>query len=414
MKQGSLGINGLGRIAKLSIWQHVGRKSFSEIVVNIGRAVGTGLEDVARFIEKDSTYGTLHNYIHGYKAGRVIENLDEKSGSMSIDGIRVTILREVRNPKDIPWKSYGVDVVVESTGRFLDPTLPPDAPGGSVRGHLAAGARKVVVSAPFKVKDKTAPWPEDAITTVMGVNEKDYDPAKHDIVSNASCTTNCLAHMIKPLLDHFGVQRILTASMATIHAVTGSQLVLDRAPKAGVTDLRRNRSIFNNILLTTTGAARALAMVIPEMKKIGFIAESVRVPINTGSLIILVLDIQDAADEDPTNRDLINQIYKDAAKRDKKGYLLFSDEQNVSMDIVGHPLATAIIEGHETQTQTATISFDLTQLKGYTEEVGRCLATTTIDIPVSKVVAYGWYDNEMSGYTHMFTERTVTMAAMLQ
>lgn len=414
MKQGSLGINGLGRIAKLSIWQHVGRRSFSEIVVNIGRPVGTSLEDVARFIEKDSTYGTLHNYIHGYKAGRAIENLDEKSGSMLIDGIKVTILREVRNPKDIPWKSYGVDVVVESTGKFLDPTVPPDAPGGSVRGHLAAGARKVIVSAPFKVKDKSAPWPEDAITTVMGVNEGDYDPAKHHIVSNASCTTNCLAHMIKPLLDHFGVQRILTASMATIHAVTGSQLVLDRAPKAGVTDLRRNRSIFNNIILTTTGAARALAMVIPEMKKIGFIAESVRVPINTGSLIILVLDIQDAADEDPTNRDLINQIYQDAAKRDKKGYLLFSDEQNVSMDIVGHPLATAVIEGHETQTHTATISFDLTQLKGYTDEVGACLATTTIDIPVSKVVVYGWYDNEMSGYTHMFAEGTVSMASMLQ
>ena len=248
----------------------------------------------------------------------------------------------------------------------------------------------------------------------MGINEGDYDPAKHHIVSNASCTTNCLAHMIKPLLDHFGVQRILTASMATIHAVTGSQLVLDRAPKAGVTDLRRNRSIFNNIILTTTGAARALAMVIPEMKKIGFIAESVRVPINTGSLIILVLDIQDAADEAPTNRDLINQVYKDAAKRDKKGYLLFSEEQNVSMDIVGHPLATAVIEGHETQTHTATISFDLTQLKGYTDEVGACLATTTIDIPVSKVVVYGWYDNEMSGYTHMFAERTVTMASMLQ
>ncbi len=414
MKQGSLGINGLGRIAKLSIWHHVGRKSFSEIVVNIGRAVGTSLEDVARFIEKDSTYGTLHNYIHGYKAGRVIENLDEKSGSMSIDGVRVTILRDVRNPKDIPWKSYGVDVVVESTGKFIDPTLPPDAPGGSVRGHLAAGARKVVVSAPFKVKDKNAPWPEDAITTVMGVNEKEYDPAKHDIVSNASCTTNCLAHMIKPLLDHFGVQRILTAGMATIHAVTGSQLVLDRAPKAGVTDLRRNRSVFNNIILTTTGAARALAMVIPEMKKIGFIAESVRVPISTGSLIILVLDIQDAADGEPTNRDLINQIYKDAARQDKKGYIQFSDEQNVSMDIVGRPLATAIIEGHETQTHTATISFDLTQLKGYTEEVGACLATTMIEIPVTKVVLYGWYDNELGGYSHMFAERTVSMASMLQ
>ncbi|MCK4728481.1 MAG: glyceraldehyde-3-phosphate dehydrogenase, partial [Desulfobacterales bacterium] len=117
MKGGKLGINGLGRIGKLSIWQHVERKAFSEIVVNIGRPVGTSLDDVAGFIEKDSTYGTVHNYLYGYKAGRLIENLDEKTGSMVIDGIPVTILREARNPKDIPWKSYGVDVVVESTGQ---------------------------------------------------------------------------------------------------------------------------------------------------------------------------------------------------------------------------------------------------------------------------------------------------------
>jgi glyceraldehyde 3-phosphate dehydrogenase len=260
-------------------------------VVNIGRPVGTSLDDVARFIEKDSTYGTLQNYLYGYKAGRLIENLDEKGGSMVIHGVRVTILREERNPKDIPWKSHGVDVVVESTGKFLDPTQPPDAPGGSVRGHLAAGAQKVIVSAPFKLKD--APWPEDAITTVMGINDGEYNGATHHIVSNASCTTNCLAYMIKPLLDHFGLERILTASMATIHAITGSQLVLDRGPKAGATDLRRNRSILNNIILTTTGAAKALALVIPEMKEIGFVAESVRIPTSTGSLIILAIDIQD-------------------------------------------------------------------------------------------------------------------------
>ena len=136
MKNGALGINGLGRIGKLSIWHHVGRKSFSDIVVNVGRPVGASLEDVASFIERDSTYGTLHNYIHGFKASRVIDNLDEKSGSMMIDGIRVTVLRQVRNPKDIPWKSHGVDVVVDSTGQFLDPTLPPDAPKGAVQGPL--------------------------------------------------------------------------------------------------------------------------------------------------------------------------------------------------------------------------------------------------------------------------------------
>ena len=413
MKGGKLGINGLGRIGKLSIWQHVERKAFSEIVVNIGRPVGTSLDDVAGFIEKDSTYGTVHNYLYGYKAGRLIENLDEKTGSMVIDGIPVTILREARNPKDIPWKSYGVDVVVESTGHFTDPTQPADAPGGAIRGHIAAGARKVVVSAPFKIKDKSASMPKDAVMTVMGINDGDYDPATHHIISNASCTTNCLAYMIKPLLDYFGLDRILTASMATVHAVTGSQLVLDRPPKAGATDLRRNRSVFNNIILTTTGAAKALLLVIPEMQKIGFISESVRIPVSTGSLIILVIDIQDTPDQDRTSRDLINQIYRDAAERGKKGYLQYSDEQNVSADMIGHPLAAAIIEGMETHTRTATLSFDLKGLKGYSEEVGSCLGGSVIDIPVTKVVVYGWYDNEMGGYVHMLTDRIVSIASML-
>jgi glyceraldehyde 3-phosphate dehydrogenase len=412
MRSGRLGINGLGRIGKLSIWQHVGRKDFPEIVVNIGRPVGTSLENVARFIETDSTYGSLHNYLYGYKAGRLIENLDEKAGSMVIHGVRVTILREVRNPKDISWKSHGVDVVVESTGQFLDPTQPPDAPGGSVRGHLAAGARKVIVSAPFKMKDKDAAWPEDSITTVMGINDAEYKPSTHHIISNASCTTNCLAYMVKPLLDYFGLDRILTASMATVHAVTGSQLVLDRAPKAGATDLRRNRSILNNIILTTTGAAKAMSLVIPEMQKIGFVAESVRIPTSTGSLIILAIDVQDDADKDHTDRDLINQIYQDAAEKNKKGYLQYSEEQNVSADMIGHPLAAAIIEGSETQTRTATISFDLKRLPGYTDEVGACLARTVIDVPVTKVVVYGWYDNEMGGYVHMLTDRIVSIASM--
>lgn len=413
MKQGVLGINGLGRISKLSIWQHVGRKSFSEIVVNIGREVGSSLDDVARFIEKDSTYGTLHNYLFGYNAQRVIENLDEKSGSMSINGTRVTILREVRIPKDIPWKSYGADVVVESTGKFTDPTLPPDAPAGALRGHLAAGARKVVVSAPFKIKNKALSMPEDAVTTVLGINDGDYDPSKHKVISNASCTTNCLAHMMKPLLDYFGDQGILTASMSTVHAVTGSQLVLDRAPKAGAGDLRRNRSVFNNIILTTTGAAKALALVIPEMKRIGFIAESVRVPTTTGSLIILVIDVHEDADTGPVNRKLVNQIYKDAAERDKKGYLRYSGEQNVSGDIIGHPLATAIIEGRETHTRTASITYDLKRHSGYSDEVGSCLGTSIIHIPVTKIVIYGWYDNEMGGYTNMLADRTVSVASTL-
>ena len=413
MKNAKLGINGLGRIGKLSIWQHVARQDFSELVINIGRTVGTSLEDIANFIEKDSSYGTMHHYIGGYKTERMISDLDEASGSMRMNGMKVTILREARNPKDIPWNSLGVDLVVESTGQFLDPTLPADHPNGSVRGHLEAGAKKVIVSAPFKIKDKTAPTPADAVTTVLGINEDDFDPSKHNLISNASCTTNCLAHMIKPLSDYFGFERILTASMATVHAATGSQLVLDRAPKAGAADLRRNRSVFNNIILTTTGAAKALSLVMPEMKKIGFIAESVRIPTTTGSLIILVMDLQDDLEPEPIKRELINRIYKDAADRDDKDFLRYSNEQNVSADIVGHPLGTAIIEGKETHTRTATLSFDLKRLSGYSSEVGACLGRSIVDIPVTKIVVYGWYDNEMSGYTHMLTERTVSVAAIL-
>ena len=413
MKDAKLGINGLGRIGKLSIWQHVARQDFSELVINIGRTVGTSLEDIATFIEKDSSYGTMHHYIGGYRTDRMISELDEAAGSMRINGIKTTILREARNPKDIPWGPHGVGLVVESTGQFLDPTAPADHAKGSVRGHLEAGAKKVVVSAPFKIKDKTLPTPKDAVTTVLGINEDDFDPSTHNIISNASCTTNCLAHMIKPLSDYFGFERILTASMATVHAATGSQLVLDRAPKAGAGDLRRNRSVFNNIILTTTGAAKALGLVMPEMKKIGFIAESVRIPTTTGSLIILVMDLQDDLDPEPIKRDLINKIYKDAADRDEKDYLRYSNEQNVSADIVGHPLGTAIIEGKETHTRTATLSFDLKRLSGYSSEVGACLGRSVVDIPITKIVVYGWYDNEMSGYTHMLTDRTVSVAAIL-
>ncbi len=139
-----------------------------------------------------------------------------------------------------------------------------------------------------------------------------------------------------------------------------------------------------------------------------------RIPTSTGSLIILVFDIQDDSYTEPINRNLINQIYKDATGRDKKGYLQFSDEQNVSSDIIGHPLAATIIEGQETHTRTAKLSFDLKRLKGYTDEVGANLGNSIIDIPVTKIVVYGWYDNEMGGYTHMLADRTVSVASMLE
>ena len=178
-KQGrdmKLGINGLGRIGKLTLWHHVGRKYFNEIVINMGRELGTSLNDLAHYIERDSTYGTLHSYLYGHRAKSLVSNLDEKNESMSLDGIPVKILRKERNPKDIDWYEQGVRLAIDTTGQFLDPTLPADDPKGSVRGHIEAGAEKVLVSAPFKIKDKSKSMPEDAVTTVMGVNGNDYDP----------------------------------------------------------------------------------------------------------------------------------------------------------------------------------------------------------------------------------------------
>jgi len=297
----------------------VARKYFKEVVINVGRNVGTSLNDLAHYLERDSSYGSLGGFLYGYRGSHLIKDVDEKAGTMTFDGTKVTILRKSRNPKDIGWEDHDVRLVIDTTGQFLDPTAPPDAPKGSLRGHLEAGAEKVIVSAPFKIKDKTRPMPDDAVTTVMGINENDYDPRIHRVISNASCTTTCLAHMIKPLLDVFGPQRILTASMATVHAVTGSQEVLDRLPKTGATDLRKNRSVMNNIILTSTGAANTLGLVIPEMKTIGFIAESVRIPTSTGSLIILVVNLQEEPSGESIRREVLNEVYRDAAARDPRG-----------------------------------------------------------------------------------------------
>lgn len=408
-----LGINGLGRIAKLSIWHHVERRFFSEIYVNIGREVGTSLQDIALFIEKDSTYGSLHHFLYGCRAQRVIEELNEREGSMLINGVKTTFLRQHRNPLNIGWRDLGVDVVVDATGVFVDPTTPAEDPKGSARGHLAAGAKKVIVSAPFKIKDKTKETPVDAVTTVMGINDADYDPKKHSLVSNASCTTTCLCYMVKPLLDYFGADRILSAAMTTVHAATSSQQVLDHAPKARTGDLRKTRSAFNNIILTSTGAAKALGLVIPEMKRIAFIAESVRVPVTTGSLIILAVMIQDESMTHPINREKINGIYREAVKHYPEGYLVYSEEQNVSSDIIGLPRAAAVIEGHENHTRTAAvrISTETARKAGVTFEGSAELKT--MEIPITQAVIYGWYDNELGSYTNMLGDRTVSIAELL-
>ncbi|MGD2030376.1 MAG: glyceraldehyde 3-phosphate dehydrogenase NAD-binding domain-containing protein [Desulfobacterales bacterium] len=405
-----IGINGFGRIGKLAVWHHVARKYFDEIIVNIGRHAGTSLEDIAHYVERDSTYGLLRGFLYGQKADPLISTLDETSGSMTIDSVRVRFLRSSRNPAEINWREYGVKLVVDTTGQFLDPTLSPDHPKGAVRGHLEAGAEKVIVSAPFKIKDKGKPMPDDAVTTVMGINDNVYDPRRHHIISNASCTTTCLAHMIKPLLNTLGPKKILSASMATVHAVTGSQQVLDRLPKTGAADLRKNRSIMNNIILTTTGAANALRLVIPEMADIGFIAESVRVPISTGSLIILVLNLQEELSGDPTSRDLLNDIYRQAASDDPYGYLHYSEKQNVSGDIIGLPRAAAVIEGHETHTRTADQTVDLEKVPGLEKEILGSLKDVTIRVPITQAVIYGWYDNEMGSYVNILGDRTVSVA----
>ncbi|MGA8180384.1 MAG: glyceraldehyde 3-phosphate dehydrogenase NAD-binding domain-containing protein [Desulfobacterales bacterium] len=405
-----LGVNGFGRIGKLTLWHHVGRKYFSEIIVNLGRTVGTSLEDIAHYTERDSTYGSLHGYLYGEKATSLIRDIDEETGAMTIDGVKVRFLRSSRNPAELNWKEHGVKLVVETTGTFLDPTLLPDHPQGAVRGHLEAGAEKVVVSAPFKIKDKGKSIPSDAVTTVMGINDNVFDPRRHKIISNASCTTTCLAHMIKPLLNVFGSKKILSASMATVHAATGSQQVLDRLPKTGATDLRKNRSIMNNIILTSTGAASALRLVLPEMAEIGFIAESVRIPISTGSLIILVLNLQEELSGVPISREMLNNIYHQAASDDIKGYLHYTDQQNVSGDIIGMPRAAAIIEGHETHTRTAEQVIDLETVPRLEKVILKSLKNVVIRIPITQAVVYGWYDNEQGSYVNMLGDRTVSIA----
>lgn len=323
---------------------------------------------------------------------------------MVINGVPVTFLRSARDPKDIAWQANGVKLVVDTTGAFTDPTADPDAKWGALRGHLQAGAEKVMLSAPFKIKSKGMDMPADAVTTVMGINDEDYDASRHSLISAASCTTTCLSYMIKPLMESIGAENFLSASMVTIHAATGSQQVLDRLPKSGAVDLRKNRSILNNIILTTTGAAKALSLVIPEMKSIGFIAESVRIPTSTGSLIVLVLNVQDDL-ENPLKRERINSIYREYAKNSP--YLEYTEEQNVSSDIIGLPEAAAVIEGTETHTRTASIAVNLEKIKACSIGAG---AERTLSVPVTQAVVYGWYDNELGSYTNMLGDLTVQVA----
>jgi glyceraldehyde 3-phosphate dehydrogenase len=401
-----LGLNGLGRIGKLTLWHHVGRKHFDRIVVNQGRPVGSGLHAVAESIEKDSTYGPIHRFLYGYKAERVIEVLDEKEGELSIDGIPVTVLREHRNPADIPWRDFGVEVVVECTGRFKDPTLPPDHPEGSIRGHLVSGARTVINSSPFKIADKTLNMPHDAVSLIYGINHMQFDPEKHAFISAASCTTTALAHMILPLLEHFQSKTLMTASLSTVHAATNTQRVLDSVPQAGSRDMRKTRSILNNIILTSTGAAQALETVMPDVRDIGFMADSVRIPIPTESLLILNVTFQSRILESgkgSINQNVLNDLYREASRGKQKGLLKFTLEQNVSSDLVGDP-AAVIIEASETHTRTGFLSVDLREVPGMSREVLDSLPDQLLRVPVTHAKIFGWYDNEYGSYTNRLAD----------
>jgi glyceraldehyde 3-phosphate dehydrogenase len=366
--------------------------------------VGKNLEALIHNIENDSTYGSLSRFIYGHSGKKCeITILDASQNLVDIDGIQVKFLQQARNPRDINWADHNVRLVVDCTGAFLDPTMPADSPRGSLRGHLEAGAEKIIASAPFKIKDSTQKMPADSSIMVYGINHLDFDVRKHHIISAASCTTTGLSHMIKPLLETPETSDILTASMSTIHASTSTQSILDAVPSAGTSDLRKSRSVFNNIIITSTGAAKALEKILPQVQRIGFMADSVRIPTNTASLIILNITFHSPLNdigEPLVTREFLNQIYKQASEGQFAGMLEFSEKQNVSADMVGRR-AAVVIEGVETHTRTGFMTLNPTLLKSLGVELSQ-----DIMIPVCHAKIFGWYDNEFGSYVNMLGKLT--------
>lgn len=400
----TLGINGVGRIGKLTLWNHLNLRHFDSIVINAGREVGKKAEDVIQYLSTDSTYGSLDRFLYGH-TGKTCEVkiVDRAENLFEFDGALVKVLTTARNPREIPWSKEGVHLVIDCTGVFLDPTLPADYGKGSLRGHLEAGAEKVIVSAPFKLKDSTQKMPDDSAMFVYGVNHSSYDPLKHHIISAASCTTTALAHMIKPLLETEETSKIVTASMSTVHAATNNQSILDAPPKAGAGDLRRNRSVMNNIIPTSTGAAVALEEILPEIKEIGFMADSIRVPTSTVSLISLNLTFRSVLSEAGTpviTNEFINDIFKKAADGPQKDFLLYSDNQNVSSDLIGCQ-AAVVIEGHENHTRTGFLPLSAEILLQYGINTSK-----DISFPVTHAKIFGWYDNEFGCYVNCLGKLT--------
>jgi glyceraldehyde 3-phosphate dehydrogenase len=318
-----VGINGFGRIGRQVVRaaKLQGKKDIDFVAVNDL----TDTKTLAHLFKYDSVHRT-------YKG-----NVGVRNGSIMVDDDEIKVLAE-KDPAKLPWGDLGVDIVLESTGRF---TNAPDA-----RKHIDGGAKKVIISAPAKGED---------ITIVLGVNEKKYDPAKHTIISNASCTTNCLVPMVKVVRDTFGFVR---GSMVTIHSYTNDQNVLDLPHK----DLRRARAAALSIIPTTTGAAKATSLVIPELKgKIDGIA--IRVPTPDVSLTDLAVVV-----EKPVTVEAINDAFRAAASGPMKGILEYTEEELVSSDFIGNP---------------ASCIFD-------------AKSTNVVDGTLLKVS--GWYDNEW-GYS---------------
>lgn len=285
-----IGINGFGRIGRNVLRASLGDSALEFVAVNDL----TDAKTLAYLLQYDSVHGTL--------AAKV----EAREDAILLDGKSIKVLAK-KDPKELPWKDLGVDIVVESTGRFTD------REGASK--HLSAGAKRVIVTAPSRDAD---------VTLVLGVNEQTYDPSKHTIVSNASCTTNCLAPMAKVLLDRFGIKH---GVMTTIHSYTNDQQLLDLPHK----DLRRARAAALSMVPTSTGAAKALHLVLPQLKgKLDGLA--IRVPTPNVSIVDLSVEVEQDCDVAS-----VNAAFKQAAQGPLKGILKYSEAPIVSVDQNGDP-----------------------------------------------------------------------------
>ncbi len=298
-----VGINGFGRIGR-QVVRAIREKYPKDIDIVAFNDLGD-LPTMAHLYRHDSTYGHYQGTV------------EVKDGALIIDGDEIKAFKE-KEPNKIPWGQLGVTVVLESTGKFTE--------AEKARAHLEGGAKKVIISAPAKGED---------LTIVLGVNDRLYDPAKHHIISNASCTTNCLAPAAKVVNDTFTIK---TALMSTVHAYTNDQVILDFPHK----DLRRARSAGLSIIPTTTGAAKAVALVIPELKG-KFDGIALRVPTPTVSLVDFVAEV-----EKPATKDALIAAFRAAANGPMKGILGVSDEPLVSVDFRGDS-RSSIIDAEMTQ-----------------------------------------------------------------